>query len=67
MEDLMKYKLLRISKGIKLSGEIADYVGCKYTLLSMYEHDKTPMTQDKIQRYKFFIDNYEKEGVLIGK
>ncbi|MGZ4161017.1 MAG: hypothetical protein ACXVNF_09530 [Neobacillus sp.] len=66
-EDNMAWMLKRISKGIKLSGALCDYVGCSYAHLAQWEKkDKHPMAEDKIERYKAFIDAYPNppEGVV---
>lgn len=66
MDILMEYKLRRVGKKIKLK-DMTEYVGASYNSISLYECEHANMSVDKIQRYKFFIDNYEKEGVLVGK
>jgi predicted transcriptional regulator len=42
--------------------EIADYLGySKYTIISMWENNKTSMSQDNIKKYKNYIIQKEKE------
>lgn len=68
LEGHKGWRSLRLNKDIKLSGGLSEYVGCSYAHLAQWEKKENhPMSPDKIQRYKFYIENYEKEGVLIGK
>lgn len=58
MDNRMEWKLKRIRKKIKLSGSLADYVGVSYNMLSLYEHGHANMDEQKVFRYKKFIEEY---------
>lgn len=65
-QDNKAWKLKRIGKGIKLSGDLAKYVNCTHSLISMYENEKAPMAANKIERYKAFIEAYPDEPKLVA-
>lgn len=55
----MNYKLLRISKKIKVK-DVAEYVGCSSSTISRYENeDDYQIKAEKVEKYKYFIDNFE--------
>ncbi len=58
MDDnqLMDWKLMRIKKKIKLN-EMNDFVGCTYNMLSLFENGHSNMSEDKIIKYKEFIES----------
>lgn len=49
--------LIRRKKRITLK-QIADYVGCSISLLSLYENDKAILDKNKQIKYQEFITNY---------
>lgn len=59
MSDRMEWKLLRIQKKIKQT-EIAEYLKCSSTLISLYENDKGQMSPERIKRYQQFIGESNK-------
>jgi len=60
------WKIKRITKGIKISGALSEYVQCRHSLISMWENNKAPMAADKIERYKAFIEAYPDEPKLVA-
>ncbi|ERM91927.1 XRE family transcriptional regulator [Caldanaerobacter subterraneus subsp. yonseiensis KB-1] len=58
-QEKIKYFLMRKQKKIKLR-EIAEYIGCSISLLSMFENNQIDMPTEKIQKYIEFIQNYPK-------
>ena len=50
------YLLLRRSKKLRLT-KIAKEIGCSQSLLSRYETGDCGMSDDKIERYKKYIEN----------
>lgn len=57
-DERLKWKIDRISKNIRLSGDLSKYVGVTHAMLSMYENGKANMDSDKIQRYQSYIKSY---------
>ena len=53
-----RYMLLRKKKKIKLK-TIADHIGCSISLLSKYEKGTADMANEKVRRYRAFIDSYQ--------
>lgn len=49
--------LLRRKKKIKLR-QLADYMGCSISLLSLYENDKFTFCDTKEYNYREYIINY---------
>lgn len=49
--------LIRRKKKITLK-QVADYVGCSISLLSLYENDKAILDKNKQIKYQEFITNY---------
>lgn len=60
-QDKMKYFLMRKQKKIRLK-EIADYIGCSISLLSMYENNQLDIDTEKERKYIEFITNYRKRA-----
>jgi transcriptional regulator with XRE-family HTH domain len=58
-QDKIKYFLMRRQKKIRLK-EVAKYVGCSVSLLSMFENNQVDMPVEKVQKYIEFITNYPK-------
>ena len=56
-QDKVKYFLMRRQKKIRLK-EIAEYIGCSVSLLSIYENNQIDMDSDKERKYIEFIQNY---------
>lgn len=55
----MDYKLLRISKKIKVK-DVAEYVGCSSSTISRLENEEDyQIKADKVEKYKYFINHYE--------
>lgn len=54
----MNYKLLRISKNIKLK-ELAEYMCISSTLICLYEKGSCGMSLQNIRKYKAYIENAE--------
>lgn len=55
----MNYKLQRISKKIKLK-DVAEYVQCSNSTISRFENEEEyPISEEKRERYKNYIENYE--------
>lgn len=55
----MNYKLLRISKKIKVK-DVAEYVGCSSSTISRLENEEDyQIKAEKVEKYKYFIDNFE--------
>lgn len=52
-----QYILLRKRKKIKLR-QIAEYLDCSMMLISLYENDKSGMAENKVTRYKEYIEKY---------
>lgn len=50
---------MRRQKKIRLK-EVAKYVGCSVSLLSMFENNQVDMPIEKAQKYIEFITNYPK-------
>lgn len=50
-----EYLLKRRRKGIKQS-ELATELNCSQSLISRYEKNECTMSEDKIERYKQYID-----------
>ncbi|KQL54060.1 XRE family transcriptional regulator [Heyndrickxia shackletonii] len=59
MNDRDIYFLKRRHKKISMQ-KIAKYIGCSQSLISRYEIGDCLMSEEKIQLYKEFIDNYKK-------
>ncbi len=59
-QDKVKYFLMRRQKKIRLK-EVAKYVGCSVSLLSMFENNQVDMPAEKVQKYIEFITNYPKK------
>lgn len=56
---LEEYRLKRLMKRIKLK-DVAEYVGCSSSTISRLENEKGyQIKPDKVEKYKYFIDNYE--------
>lgn len=53
-----KYRLKRLGKRIRLR-ELSDYIGCHIGSISHYENGRYGMSEDKISKYKEFIDTHE--------
>ncbi|MGD0030613.1 helix-turn-helix transcriptional regulator [Paenibacillus illinoisensis] len=56
--DIERYRLKRLSKRIK-SKEVASYVGVHITTISHFENRGYPMSKEKIEKYREYIDDYE--------
>jgi len=56
MKTMDDYLLLRRSKKLRLT-KIAKEIGCSQSLLSRYETGDCGMSDDKIERYKKYIEN----------
>ncbi|OLS37918.1 transcriptional regulator [Alkalihalophilus pseudofirmus] len=54
-----KHFLERRKKKITLN-KIANAIGCSISLLSKYENNHCDMASSKIERYKTFIEQYQK-------
>jgi hypothetical protein len=59
VENREEYRLLRLKKRIRLR-EIGVMLDCHKTTLSNYESGRYCMSEDKISKYKEYIDTYEK-------
>lgn len=53
------YRLTRLEKRIRLR-ELAEFLGCHIGTISHYENGRYGMSEDKINKYKEFIDAYER-------
>lgn len=58
MEERLQYKFLRQRKDIKLY-QIAEYIGCTYNLISLWERGHANMDEQKVIKYKQFIEEYQ--------
>ncbi|PIH55343.1 helix-turn-helix transcriptional regulator [Paenibacillus marchantiae] len=52
------YRAKRIIKRIKIT-EIAVHLGCHRGTVGHFENNGYPMSKEKIQKYKEYIDNHE--------
>lgn len=52
------YRLKRLSKRIKVK-TVAAYIGCHQATVGHFENRGYPMSKEKIQKYKEYIDNHE--------
>lgn len=59
MDDKEYYYILRRRKRIS-QGQIAKYLCCSQSLISRYELGDCSMSQEKIEKYKKYIENYTK-------
>ncbi|BDH63311.1 hypothetical protein MTP04_34410 [Lysinibacillus sp. PLM2] len=59
MNDKDLYVIKRRKQKIRLVN-IAEYIGCSPSLLSKYENDLTEMTENKVSKYKAYIDSNSK-------
>lgn len=57
-QEKVKYFLMRKQKKIRLK-EIAEYIGCSISLLSMYENNQLDIDPEKERKYVEFITNYK--------
>lgn len=55
MSDRMEWKIKRIQNKIK-QNEIAVYLNCSSTLISLYENNKGEMSKYRIDKYKGYIE-----------
>lgn len=55
--EVEKYFLMRRRKGITLK-QVAKYVGCSVSMLSLYENGRCNMDVNKKVKYKEFITNF---------
>lgn len=58
MNTRQELRVRRFSLNIKVK-EIAEYLGCSVGLVSNWEHDRGYMSQEKIEKYKEYLENYE--------
>ncbi|MGE7219643.1 helix-turn-helix domain-containing protein [Priestia koreensis] len=58
MTDREHYLLKRRKLKIRMN-ELAAYVGCSQSLISKFETGKCEMSDDKIRRYRDYIDCYK--------
>lgn len=57
-----EYRIKRIMKYIRLR-ELADLLGCHLATVSHYENGRYDMSEDKVAKYKEYIDLHEgREG-----
>ncbi|WP_449355588.1 helix-turn-helix domain-containing protein [Virgibacillus natechei] len=56
MNDYQEYFLIRRKKKLRLT-KIAEYIGCSQSLLSRFETGDCLMSDDKIEKYKKYIEN----------
>ncbi|MGM7635496.1 helix-turn-helix domain-containing protein [Bacillus sp. Hm123] len=56
MTEKEEYLLKRRRKNIRLV-QLASVLGCSHALISMYENNKSNMSQERINKYKNYIDN----------
>ena len=57
--NIEEYRMKRLAKRIKLK-DVARYVGCSNSTISRLENEKYyQIKQEKVDRYKEFIDDYE--------
>lgn len=52
------YRLKRLGKRIK-SKEVAEFLGVHGVTISHFENRGYPMSKEKIEKYKEYIDNHE--------
>ncbi|WP_136606450.1 helix-turn-helix domain-containing protein [Paenibacillus dokdonensis] len=55
MSERMEWKIKRIQRNIKQI-DVAAYLKCSSTLISLYENNKGEMSPERINRYKQFIE-----------
>lgn len=53
-KNRFEWKVERMKKKITIE-EIADYIGCSGSLISLYENNKRGMKWDKVEGYKEYI------------
>lgn len=59
MRDIDNYRIKRLAKRIKTQ-DVARYVGCSNSTISRLENEEYyQIKQEKVDKYKEFIDNYE--------
>ncbi|WP_273484739.1 hypothetical protein [Desulforamulus ruminis] len=61
MTEKEQFVALRRKKKIRLR-RIAEYLSCSISLLSRYERDDCFMDEEKIIKYKNFINNFVPEN-----
>lgn len=57
MTDKDLYVIKRRKQKIRLIS-IAEYINCSPSLLSKYENDLVDMSEDKVSKYKEYIDSH---------
>lgn len=50
----MRWKLLRVKKGIRIK-QIAEYIGCSLSYIARYEKGVVNMIPKKVKMYKKYI------------
>ena len=55
-KDRWDYKMERLKKKITLK-EMSKYIKCSITLLSKYENGERNMKYEKVEDYKYYIEN----------
>lgn len=56
MSERMEWKIKRIQRNIKQI-DVAAYLNCSNTLVSLYENEKSDMSPERIKQYKLFIES----------
>ncbi|MFX3636317.1 MAG: helix-turn-helix domain-containing protein [Candidatus Pristimantibacillus sp.] len=58
MKDGEEYRLLRLKKRIRLR-EVSSSLDCHKTTLSNYENGRYGMSEDKVAKYRDYIDSHK--------
>jgi transcriptional regulator with XRE-family HTH domain len=63
LKDPEDLRVIRFIKRIKQK-ELAAYLECTYNLISMWENGKSGMSLEKIEKYRYFISNYNVSKII---